>query len=285
MSNQSESKVDTVVKVVLVFFVCLLSFSVGTYAGKRFSDYQHRMAQLTGEQNFDSHQKELTSSLETHSDSVSITATEEATMTAEDVAKLAASLEQGEAESIDLASSNTDASSLSPPQDSTTGMQASQNSITHTQPSHSRVPSNTSNPGETPKNAVTGSHNPQKAQGLNEGVPSNLTSNEKPKGSPERSLTSVLVEEIQSQHKGQFTVQVAAFPIESEAEKLTQSFVKKGLSAFSVTAKVADKKNEALVKTWYRVNIGLFSSQKEAETYKNELVTNKLITNGFVQKL
>jgi hypothetical protein len=40
------SKTDVVVKLVLVFFIALLSFSIGTFVGKKFSDNQHKMATL-----------------------------------------------------------------------------------------------------------------------------------------------------------------------------------------------------------------------------------------------
>lgn len=40
------SKTDVGVKLVLVFFVCVLSFAIGTFVGKKFSDNRHRMAQF-----------------------------------------------------------------------------------------------------------------------------------------------------------------------------------------------------------------------------------------------
>src|SRR5262249_57475895 len=47
MLNQNGSaKGDTMVKLVLVFFLSLLSFSVGTFVGKQFSDSQHKIAEL-----------------------------------------------------------------------------------------------------------------------------------------------------------------------------------------------------------------------------------------------
>ena len=40
------SKTDVVVKLVLVFFISLLSFSIGTFVGKKYSDNQHQLAAL-----------------------------------------------------------------------------------------------------------------------------------------------------------------------------------------------------------------------------------------------
>src|ERR1700735_2139756 len=52
MSNQNGgSRTDTLIKLVLVFFLSLLSFSVGTFVGKQFSDSQHKIAELEGGEN------------------------------------------------------------------------------------------------------------------------------------------------------------------------------------------------------------------------------------------
>src|SRR3954464_4858186 len=48
-SEKGGSKADTLVKVVLVFFISLLSFSVGTFVGKQVSDSDHRRMALEGE--------------------------------------------------------------------------------------------------------------------------------------------------------------------------------------------------------------------------------------------
>src|SRR5277367_4275035 len=50
MSKESgSSKMDTIVKVMLVFFISLLSFSVGTFVGKQVSDSDHRRLALESE--------------------------------------------------------------------------------------------------------------------------------------------------------------------------------------------------------------------------------------------
>jgi cell division septation protein DedD len=52
MKNQNGgSRTDTLIKLVLVFFLSLLSFSVGTFVGKQFSDSQHKIADLETENN------------------------------------------------------------------------------------------------------------------------------------------------------------------------------------------------------------------------------------------
>src|SRR6478609_2670417 len=48
-AEKAGSKADTLVKVVLVFFISLLSFSVGTFVGKQVSDSDHRRMALESE--------------------------------------------------------------------------------------------------------------------------------------------------------------------------------------------------------------------------------------------
>jgi cell division septation protein DedD len=247
MSNQAETKVDTIVKVVLVFFVCLLSFSVGTYVGKRFSDYQHRIAQLTGETNQEN--KHERNSLQVSNENVEATALETDTMTSEDVAKLAASLDQAEAETVDLSKSKT-------------------------------------NPTQEREIASTPHGNDSK---VTEKASAPLSAAAKPSEThatkTKTDSIATQAKEIKDSYVGKFTVQIGSFPTESEAQKVTQELIKKGLSAFYITAKVADKKDESNVKTWYRVNVGLYATAKEAESSKNELISTKSITSGFVQKI
>jgi len=256
MSTQTETKVDSIVKVVLVFFVCLLSFSVGTYVGKRFSDYQHRIAQLTGETSQGT--KSELSSLEVTNRDISVTASNSEAMTSEDVAKLAASLDQAESETVDLSKTKTD-SGQERDIASTTSLAS---------------PAAAATTGNIEADTKEKETSDAKAIGT-------ATSSSLMKGT----TTSSQVKEVKENYAGKFTVQIGSFPTEAEAEKLTKELVKNGISAFYITAKVADKNDESKVKTWYRVNVGLYSSSKEAETSKSELISSKAISNGFVQKI
>ena len=46
LNQHGGSRTDTLIKLVLVFFLSLLTFSVGTFVGKQFSDSQHKIADL-----------------------------------------------------------------------------------------------------------------------------------------------------------------------------------------------------------------------------------------------
>ena len=37
--------------------------------------------------------------------------------------------------------------------------------------------------------------------------------------------------------------------------------------------------------TWYRVSVGLFTTQKEAEAYKKDLITRAKVDSALVQKV
>ena len=46
LNRRGSSKTDTLLKLTLMFFVILLSFSAGTFLGKQFSDSQHKLSAL-----------------------------------------------------------------------------------------------------------------------------------------------------------------------------------------------------------------------------------------------
>lgn len=245
MANAQETKVDTIVKVVLVFFGCLLSFSVGTYVGKRFSDHQHQMASLSGEVGMQASNSAET--MPTDSNETTASADAELSMSDEEVAQLAAEFANASgAEVVDT--NEKTASEKEMPKE------------TPTRDVASTPPTETS--AEAPAAAA-----PE--------APAATTEN----------TASKMAEQIETSYAGKFTVQVGSFPNEKEAEKVSEDLKKKGLSAFYIAAKVADKKDESIVKTWYRVNVGLFSTSKDAELKKNDLITQKMISTGIVQKL
>jgi len=62
-----------------------------------------------------------------------------------------------------------------------------------------------------------------------------------------------------------YTVQIGSFPTEPEAETLTKTLQNKGYKTSYVPAKVNGQ-------TWYRVNVGLFGTIREAQDYKKEFL-------------
>lgn len=79
MNQNGGSRTETLVKLVLIFVISLLSFSVGTFVGKQFSDSQHKMASL---------EKEYDTSGRSVASTDAKNGADEATLTDEDIANL-----------------------------------------------------------------------------------------------------------------------------------------------------------------------------------------------------
>ena len=75
-----------------------------------------------------------------------------------------------------------------------------------------------------------------------------------------------------------FTVQVASFPTSDEAKKQVDDLVKKGFPAFPIEATISGK-------TWYRVSLGNFKTQKEAAQYRLQLIKDSDIKKAIVAKV
>ena len=75
-----------------------------------------------------------------------------------------------------------------------------------------------------------------------------------------------------------YTVQVGAYPTADDADKMTTSLNARGYKANTTVAKTNGK-------TWYKVQVGLFDSLTEAQTYKKELVEKNRLSSAFVQKV
>ncbi len=66
-------------------------------------------------------------------------------------------------------------------------------------------------------------------------------------------------------YSGKYTVQVASFPQEAKAVKLTNELMAKGYPAFMKSAQIAGRG------TWYRVRVGSFKTRADARRYGEAL--------------
>ena len=73
-------------------------------------------------------------------------------------------------------------------------------------------------------------------------------------------------------------MQVASYATEDEARKHANELKEKGYSAFFVPAQVKGK-------SWYRVSVGLFTSENEAKEYKKEFMAKSKIESAIIQKI
>ncbi|MCS6839118.1 MAG: SPOR domain-containing protein [Bdellovibrionaceae bacterium] len=255
--SSGDQKIDVVVKVVAFFFSCLLSFAFGAYVGKRFSDHQHKQAQLMnvpGETKQQVAQQTDQSTGFSSSEDFNESLQESEILTPEEIETLAKNFEQATGEPIQELKQEGEDSPRAPAHEK------------NTPPTSPKDPSNASASKESPN-------------------PSDTTTPTKKIETQDDSKWERQAESIKKNFPVKYTVQVAAFPSAEEAQKLVTTLTKKNVSAFSVKANIPDKRNPSESKTWYRVNIGLYASVKEAEAAKNEMIANKIIQYGFVQKL
>ncbi len=304
MSKIPAAKMDTLVTVIIVFFVCLLSFSVGTYVGKRFSDYQHQIALLKGSPTEES----LALNPETHDASIAHSTEEQdhsspsAALSDDDVAKLAQEFATTSDEALHDTTSEkpTEIPTHSDEHQEEATHQAG-NKDQHTNKDDRHLASETPTepaPSKTVTAKASTTHTPAtqtattttKAAHTSTAATANSKANvteEKQSHDADHVDQQTVAKNLATSRAGKYTVQVGSFPTEIEASQLTETLKKQGLSAYFVAARVpsknADEKEK--YKTWYRVSVGLYGDLKEAESTKNQLVTDKKIKSGMVLKL
>lgn len=270
------SKTDVVVKLVLVFFIALLSFSIGTFVGKKFSDNQHKLAQLEPTE----HSTEVASGehgttgsgeergvASVHPDAGEVKP--DKALSDDEIAKLAeefvtdddghgsgepAKLNDKNGGGHTTASAHGDEHAAEP-----VAAPASAHGDEHGAPAPAHT---TSAEALKPAQRMAEGHSPVI---------------ENPAKQASR-IPSALPKEVASSAIGKFTVQVASYGTEAEAQTQAADLKGKGFSAFYVSAKVKGS-------TWYRVNVGLFTTQKEAEAYKKDLMARAKVASAIVQKV
>lgn len=269
------SKTDVVVKLVLVFFIALLSFSIGTFVGKKFSDNQYKLSQL--EPNGELPQRDVAS---VHPDAGEVKPSE--MITDEEVAKLADEFitddekpptkEAGHSEDshttdkADVPATHTEAKADGKAPEHGTEQHAAKE-VAKAEHSHESAKNDKSVKAEKPLKAadrVAEGHSPSPV----------VAAKERPKSR----IPSSLPKEVAASTIGKFTVQIASYAEEKEAQKMAAELKEKGYSAFYVPAAVKGK-------TWFRVSVGLFATQKEASNYKTELQSKAKLGTPIVQKI
>ncbi len=255
MSNSNNgSKADTIFKLVLIFFVSLLSFSVGTYVGKQVSDSDYRRA-----------------SLESDFNGRSQVATNDSTAVAADPATKPITDQQTES----LSQEFIKAQQRKPASvDGTAAAQAG------------NTPKNN---GGGPSDNMNGYTRRTKADGRDMAsvkAPDDQAAAAADRVAHDMAPTKdikvvkrpVALPAVATSTVGKYTVQVASYATEKEAKMHATALTKKGYSAFYVPAAVHGRK-------WYRVSIGLFSDQKAAVDYRTELLATKAVASAIVQKI
>ncbi len=238
-------KTDNLIKLALVFFVSLLSFSIGTYVGKKYSDNQHKLSLLEPKKDTEhvgAKTEEFASDVIVEADKshhladapVDATDGKPAALTDSEVAKIA--------EEFATEENNTEEKVVG--------------NIEETEKTVGTLPAATATAATTATKKTSMTTQEQIPE---ERVPASV---------PAKKEISDL----------RFTVQVGSFPTQAEAEKMTTDLQSKGYKTTFIPADINGR-------VWYRVNVGLFGSIKEAQDYKKDFLEKTKISSAIVQRI
>lgn len=267
------SKTDVVVKLVLVFFIALLSFSIGTFVGKKFSDNQYKLSQLEPQ---NGHSEETANNSDDSAENAenrgiaSIPANAgdmkpDKALTDDEIAKLAS-----EFVSDDEGTKKQEAK----PTTAAVGADQHETATKAEGKTEAKADAKAATAAPIAKTVMNEAQPLKPAERMAEGR-SPVVAN--PPRATSR-IPSSLPKEAATSAVGKYTVQIAAFASEKEAQKKAAELKDKGYSAFYVAAKVKGH-------SWFRVSVGLFTTQKEADSYKKDLMKNGKVASAIVQKI
>lgn len=290
------SKTDVIVKLVLVFFIALLSFSIGTFVGKKFSDNQYKLAQLEPEKH-----ETAASETEEHGDTRAVASVSEHgdgeaksndALSDDEIAKLAEEFISDEDAApaahgaADTHGAATTAGHGTAPDAS--GHAPASVTETHEDTGHAAKPAVHKEPVKAETKTIAPAHATEtkkpevtKAEPLKAAtrVAEGKTAGEnKAEVKPTSRIPSSLPKEVAASAIGKYTVQVGSYQTEKEAQKISAELKEKGFSAFYVSAQIKGQK-------WFRVSVGLFATQKEANAYKADLLARSKVSSAIVQKV
>ncbi|MGE0526519.1 MAG: SPOR domain-containing protein [Bdellovibrionales bacterium] len=270
-SQKGGSKADTLVKVVLIMFISLFSFSVGTFVGKQVSDSDHRRMALEGEYGMD---RQIASTGEAgdaeHGGSEDkITPEEVESLTAELVNREKAARETAEAEEHESEESS-----------------AHTNKKGAKEEAHGKDGYKTYARGGHDAHAAHGEdHEPKAEKKKNMAKDATYATAEKliegkapTDGHPKARKPASTLPSVASSAVGKYTVQVASFADEKEAKAQAADLKGKGWNAFYLSANVNGR-------TWYRVLVGLFDNYKSAQEFRAQFMKDSDTKSAIVQKI
>lgn len=282
--EKADSKTDVFIKISLFFFVALLSFSIGIFVGKKFSDNQHKLAQLEPSKKGEAHHSSSAKSTE-HSEEHTTATAPAAEMTDEEISKLAEEFVEDE-------------SPLPVAKKSETNTHKDTHEEAHTAAAHAEThekaaPANSTHTVERSTASISPTAKAESIKEVKEAhqakdtlkeVSKQVANNQLPEVKTEPKTAAVtaggakLPENVNYDSLGKYTIQVGSYNKEEEAKKAAEDLNKKGYAAFYLPAKVKDQ-------SWFRVSVGLFATQKEAVDYKKTLIDARAVQSAIVQKI
>lgn len=318
MKNQmGNSRMDTILKMLLIAFISLLAFSSGVYFGKQMSDSDYQLKALESDFN-NSHS---TASHEAKSDGImddDVAALSEKLIHDEkdDLAEVALNKNHGKDhensghhesnENREVASTHAQEHGSMTSGHSTSNTELKSNhgeenmesnethsmTASHGASPHQEMPDtgDESTTSHSAQHEVASSHGIQKegheskkpdlsaAHMAANRVANNSVPVDPPKPIAVSRVPTSLPRTVGANTDVEFTVQVASYPSAATAKEHAENLIKKGFPAFPVEAKVNGR-------TWYRVSVGSFRTLKEATSYRAQLLRDAEIKSAIVQKI
>lgn len=248
--DKGGSKADTLVKVVLFFFISLLSFSVGTFVGKQVSDSDHRRMALEGE----------------YGAGRNVASTEGHGASAENEDKVS----EKEVEALTEEFVNKEKAREPASEEKVHETAAAEHKTeTKAEDGYKSYPRKPDAAATTPGPAIKGVA--PAAEKIAEDKAPTDGALEKKEGAP-------TLPTVASSAVGKYTVQVGSYLDEKEAKNRASELKGKGWNAFYLPATVKGK-------TWYRVLVGLFNNQDSAKQFRTQFMKEANTQSAIVQKI
>jgi len=282
-SDKGGSKADTLVKVVLFFFISLLSFSVGTFVGKQVSDSDHRRMALEGEYGAG----RQVASADEHSDKHSadkVSEKEVEALTEEFVnrekAREPASTDKAHAEEAHKAEKHdakADHKVAATEKEGYKSYPRGKDAKAEVAKAEAKV----EHKAEAAKAEVKAEAHKaeQKAADATAKAAEKVAEDKAPSdGAAEKKAADPTLPSVASSAVGKYTVQVGSYLDEKEAKTRAADLKGKGWNAFYLPATVKGK-------TWYRVLVGLFNNQDSAKQFRAQFMKEANTQSAIVQKI
>lgn len=295
-AERGGSKSNVVVMLVLVFFVSLLSFSIGIFVGKKFSDNSYKQAKMEPTSHGENHGEDAVTGGEAHvEEGRHVASVDEAgakpneALSDEEIAKLAEEFVTDEEPNANAhGATATNAHGAASAATNTHG--ANDHAAPATAPAAKHEASNKHESaaplpaaqklaaGRTPSN--TDAHGAASAATNSHGAAGAATNAHSASATaPAAKIPSNLPAETAKSEAGKYTVQVASYQDEKEAQNLSAQLKSKGYNSFYVQAHVNSQ-------TWFRVCVGpLFTTLKQADDFKKDILSKKVVTSAIIQKI
>jgi cell division septation protein DedD len=292
------TKVQSLIKLLLVFVVSLLSFSVGTYVGFKFSENKYKLAVLephkaekhavADKEDDSSHSPEEGSHSQPQRDIASVKDNHDSEnmnnepMSDEEIAKLA---EEFVSDDPAPAAPSKAAHSPSKPvaaaphsEEPTHGKPAPHGNTPHEKHTPTPMTAPTKAPASAQSQPKHDSHDltPPPSPNVAASAPKKVSAPVAP--TPSNRIPQSFPPQQAFESAGKFTVQVSSFAAENEAKQKALTLKNQGYNAFYVPTEVKGKK-------WYRVSIGLFQTEREARSLRESFVKENPDSAAFIQRV